>query len=211
MWSIRAHERRRLASAFVSNFSTPREATTVGGALERVRKMRAGGTRTGPIVFLTGAAGRRLSHDVPTFTASSVGARERRLSDGQAVQGGGLLEASSRRHRVLYRAWRRQACQKEGLPKAATGRKQFCCARRRQALQEEGCTKHDQGRGYCKAHGGGRRCKHEGCPKAARPGSTQHRQAHGGGKHCQRDDCFEIAAKCPGSTLCPQCLRGTQS
>ena len=40
--------------------------------------------------------------------------------------------------------------------------------------EEEGCSKQAQhGTGYCKAHGGGLRCQHEGCLKSAADGGTQ--------------------------------------
>jgi hypothetical protein len=64
--------------------------------------------------------------------------------------------------------------------------------------------------GACTAHGGGRRCQHLGCPKAAVSCGTQHCQAHGGGKRCQQDGCSKAVAKAPGSTLCTLCLRAAQ-
>jgi hypothetical protein len=47
--------------------------------------------------------------------------------------------------------------------------------------------------GACQAHGGGRRCQHLGCPKAAAGGGTQHCIAHGGGKRCQEEGCTKSA------------------
>ena len=42
-------------------------------------------------------------------------------------------------------------------------------------------------------HGGGRRCQHEGCLKAAQPGGTPHCRAHGGGRRCKEEDCTKGA------------------
>lgn len=42
--------------------------------------------------------------------------------------------------------------------------------------------------GLCIAHGGGRRCQMEGCPKSA-AGPTNFCVAHGGGKRCAHGDC----------------------
>jgi hypothetical protein len=64
--------------------------------------------------------------------------------------------------------------------------------------------------GACKAHGGGRRCQHLGCPKAAAGGGTQHCKAHGGGKRCQQEDCSKSVAKAPGSVYCTLCLQREQ-
>ena len=129
---------------------------------------------------------------------------------GQAVRGGELHEGSSRRHGLLYRAWRRQALS-EGCTTAAQGSKQFCKAHGGfKRFEDEGCSKHAVGSTrFCKAHGGGKRCQHKGCPKAAATGGTQHCAAHGGGKRCRQDNCFMPVARVAGSTLCTQCLRDT--
>jgi hypothetical protein len=42
--------------------------------------------------------------------------------------------------------------------------------------------------GACIAHGGGRRCQHDGCLKSAL-GDTEHCVAHGGGRRCQKEGC----------------------
>ena len=50
---------------------------------------------------------------------------------------------------------------------------QLECARGRRLCEEEGCSKGARGStGFCKAHGGGRRCQHEGCTTAATTGGT---------------------------------------
>jgi hypothetical protein len=55
---------------------------------------------------------------------------------------------------------------------------------------------------HCKVHGGGRRCQHLGCPKAAVGGGTPHCQARGGGRRCQHEGCSKHVAKAPGSVYC---------
>ena len=45
---------------------------------------------------------------------------------------------------------------------------------------------------YCKAHGGGMRCREPGCTMSAR-GSTNYCKAHGGGKRCQEPGCTKSA------------------
>ena len=58
--------------------------------------------------------------------------------------------------------------------------------------QELGCTKEARGTtGYCKAHGGGRRCQEVGCTTAAVTGGTQHCQAHGGGRRCRQAGMYQ--------------------
>jgi len=55
------------------------------------------------------------------------------------------------------------------------------------------CTKLAQGpTDYCKAHGGGTRCKTAGCKKAARGGSDCCAM-HGGGKRCSHEGCTKAA------------------
>jgi hypothetical protein len=51
--------------------------------------------------------------------------------------------------------------------------------------REAGCRSGDTE--HCVSHGGGRRCQHAGCPKAAQTGGTPHCQAHGGGRRCQQE------------------------
>ena len=53
---------------------------------------------------------------------------------------------------------------------------------------------------YCKAHGGGRRCTHDGCSKASAAGGTEHCIAHGGGRRCQHENCSTAAQG--GTPLC---------
>ena len=45
---------------------------------------------------------------------------------------------------------------------------------------------------YCKAHGGGKRCREPGCTKGAE-GSTNYCVAHGGGRRCQEPGCTKSA------------------
>jgi hypothetical protein len=40
--------------------------------------------------------------------------------------------------------------------------------------------------------------------------STLHCIAHGGGRRCQHEGCTKSVARAPGSTLCTLCLRRTQ-
>jgi hypothetical protein len=58
------------------------------------------------------------------------------------------------------------------------------------------------------AHGGGRRCQHDGCLTAAQGGGTQHCQAHGGGKRCHQEGCSKAVA--PGRVYCRLCLQREQ-
>ena len=59
--------------------------------------------------------------------------------------------------------------------------------------QHEGCLKSVQGnKGDCMAHGGGRWCQREGCPKLAQ-GGTGHCRAHGVGRRCQHEGCPKSA------------------
>jgi hypothetical protein len=44
----------------------------------------------------------------------------------------------------------------------------------------------------CTGHGGGRRCKHEGCTKSAQS-STDYCVRHGGGKKCTVPGCGKVA------------------
>ena len=75
----------------------------------------------------------------------------------------------------------------------------------------EGCSKWAQSGGtpHCKAHGGGKRCQHEGCCKSA-IGDTEHCKAHGGGRRCQQDGCTKPVAHAPGSVYCTLCAQGAQ-
>jgi hypothetical protein len=59
--------------------------------------------------------------------------------------------------------------------------------------QHEGCSKSAVGAQYCKAHGGGRRCQQEGCSKAAVQDGTDHCKTHGGGRRCQHLGCSKAA------------------
>jgi hypothetical protein len=61
-------------------------------------------------------------------------------------------------------------------------------------LTLEGCSKGAAGgTPHCIAHGGDRRCQHEGCSKSAVAGGTPHCIAHGGGRRCQHQRCSKSA------------------
>ncbi|CAK9047384.1 Probable WRKY transcription factor 19 (WRKY DNA-binding protein 19), partial [Durusdinium trenchii] len=62
--------------------------------------------------------------------------------------------------------------------------------KRKRECKWDGCSKWEQGGGYCKSHGGGRRCKFEDCLKSAQ-GKSSLCIAHGGdrGKRCVEDGC----------------------
>lgn len=45
---------------------------------------------------------------------------------------------------------------------------------------------------FCTSHGGGKRCKVEGCDKSAQS-STDFCVKHGGGKKCQFEGCEKVA------------------
>jgi hypothetical protein len=107
----------------------------------------------------------------------------RRARRRQAVSARGLLQVgSSRRHAPLQGAWRRQAVPRRGLHQGG------CC--RRYTPLHTG-TRSVQ---VPVAHGGGRRCQHEGCSKAVEGGGTPHCKAHGGGRRCQEEGCTKSAA-----------------
>jgi hypothetical protein len=57
---------------------------------------------------------------------------------------------------------------------------------------EKVANRDSSGTPHCSAHGGGRRCQHEGCSKGAR-GDTEHCKAHGGGRRCQKEGCLKSA------------------
>ena len=87
-------------------------------------------------------------------------------------------------------------CREESCSKQAQGGRDYCVAHgggRR--CQHKGCSKAAAGGGtiHCKAHGGGRRCQHKGCSKAAAGGGTMHCVAHGGGRRCQYEGCLSSA------------------
>ena len=64
----------------------------------------------------------------------------------------------------------------------------------RRPCEEEGCSKGAIAGPHCIAHGGGKRCQHEGCPKSASfAGGTQQCRAHGGGRRCQTANCIKGA------------------
>ncbi|KAI4971418.1 hypothetical protein ZWY2020_002332 [Hordeum vulgare] len=59
--------------------------------------------------------------------------------------------------------------------------------------RKEGCNKGAEGKTiFCKAHGGGRRCGHLGCTKSAE-GRTEFCIGHGGGRRCIHDGCRRAA------------------
>jgi hypothetical protein len=95
----------------------------------------------------------------------------------------------------------KRQCELAGCSKwAKTGGTPHCLAHGGgKRCQHEGCLKSALGdTQYCSAHGGGRRCQHEGCSKAAQTGGTPHCRAHGGGRRCQHEGCSKAAE---GGTL----------
>jgi hypothetical protein len=123
----------------------------------------------------------------------------------QTLPARGLLEVRSRRHRALVMnlefsiLWPRRQIRQAGA------RLRDSCHERLLALTPGADTEH------CAAHGGGRRCQHEGCPKPAATGGTLHCQAHGGGRRCQQEGCSKAVARGPGSTLCARSVCGPHS
>merc|ERR1712146_548159 len=69
--------------------------------------------------------------------------------------------------------------------------------RRKRICRARGCEKLDKGRGYCKAHGGGKRCSVAGCSKSAR-GSSGLCIGHGGGPRCCIPGCTKSARTVQG-------------
>lgn len=59
------------------------------------------------------------------------------------------------------------------------------------------CPKIDKGGGFCKSHGGGRRCGVDGCQKTSR-GSSGRCISHGGGPKCTHEGCMKSARKVGG-------------
>jgi hypothetical protein len=101
-------------------------------------------------------------------------------------------------------------CQRKDCLLLAVGGTQHCKAHGGgKRCKHEGCAKAAAtgGTQHCVAHGGGRRCQQEGCTKGAATGGTPHCQAHGGGKRCQKEGCTKHVANAPGSVLCASCLR----
>jgi len=62
----------------------------------------------------------------------------------------------------------------------------------RKVCKYKQCEKVDKGGGFCKSHGGGRRCKMDDCSRSAR-GSSGLCISHGGGPKCAHVDCTKSA------------------
>jgi hypothetical protein len=95
-------------------------------------------------------------------------------------------------------------CKKEGCSKATVpGGTPHCKLHGGgKRCKEEGCDKLAPGnQDHCKQHGGGRRCQHEGCNKAAAAGGTEHCKAHGGGRRCTHDGCSKVSPGLPRAAL----------
>jgi hypothetical protein len=153
---------------------------------------------------------------------------------GQALPTVGLLEVRCRRHRPRMHCKARgggRRCQQEGCSKACM---QLLEATRNTGSRTEEaalpCMHHEGSikssleatrstsdeltvlyTEHCIAHGGGRRCQHEGCPKAA--ASVRRNAALQGAWWRQavpaRRNSKSIV-RAPGSTLCTLCLLGKQ-
>jgi hypothetical protein len=57
---------------------------------------------------------------------------------------------------------------------------------------------------------GRRQCELDGCSKWAQSVGAPHRKAHGGGKRCQHEGCFKSVTRAPGSVYCTLCLQREQ-
>jgi hypothetical protein len=104
------------------------------------------------------------------------------------VPRGVLHQIRCRRHGVLQGARGRQALPDGGLLQVRSRRHGTLVMN----LQFSILMAQTTDTAHCVAHGGGRRCQHEGCLKSAR-GGTLHCQAHGGGRRCQTVDCPKSA------------------
>jgi hypothetical protein len=63
---------------------------------------------------------------------------------------------------------------------------------------------------FCKAHGGGKRCTHEGCAKSA-AGATSFCIGHGGGRRCNHavalgESCSHMAVRPPSRLSGEPCV-----
>ncbi|CAK9022538.1 Probable WRKY transcription factor 19 (WRKY DNA-binding protein 19), partial [Durusdinium trenchii] len=90
-------------------------------------------------------------------------------------------------------------CEFVGCMKSAPGKSPFCAGhggKRGKGCAEEGCEKGALKGGYCKSHGGGRRCEFEDCTKSAM-GKSLLCIAHGGQrkKRCTEEGCEKGALK----------------
>ncbi|CAK9054089.1 Probable WRKY transcription factor 19 (WRKY DNA-binding protein 19), partial [Durusdinium trenchii] len=106
-------------------------------------------------------------------------------------------EAKQGGHCVSHGGGRR--CEFEDCMKSAAGKSLLCIAHggdRGKRCAAEGCEKRARRGGYCKSHGGGRRCEFEDCMKSA-TGKSSLCVAHGGdrGKRCGEEGCGKLALK----------------
>jgi hypothetical protein len=110
------------------------------------------------------------------------------------VRGGGLFEVGYRQHEVLQGAWRGKAMPARGLHQRGSSRRYATLVMNLQFSILMAQTPH------CIAHGGGRRCQHEGFSKYAL-GDTEHCRVHGGGRRCQHEGCVKGAEGGATSTV----------
>ena len=66
--------------------------------------------------------------------------------------------------------------------------KESPCKKKKERCSHGKCGNESVSKGLCKRHGGGMRCAHEGCVKAAQ-GTRELCIQHGGGKQCSHDKC----------------------
>jgi hypothetical protein len=122
------------------------------------------------------------------------GGRQEDYDGKSAVQVERLRDGCpSRRDAALHLTWRGQTVSRRGLL-AQDGTPNCISHGGGRRCLHEGCSKAAARGGpeFCKAHGGGRRCLHEGCYKSAQ-GGTRHCKAHGGGRRCVHEACPKSA------------------
>jgi hypothetical protein len=116
----------------------------------------------------------------------------------------GCLQIRPRRYTALYRARRRQAVPALGLPQVGSNRRhtELQGAWRRQAVPARGLHQ-VRSRRY-----GALRLAWRGQALPAR--GLPHCILHGGGKRCKQEGCSKPVAPGPGSVYCKQCLQSEQ-
>jgi len=89
---------------------------------------------------------------------------------------------------------KRRRCSRPECNKYSQGPTTLCVAHGGGKLcAKEGCPKVSKGGGYCIQHGGGKRCEREECSKSAK-GPTGFCIAHGGGKRCRIISCQKLVS-----------------
>jgi len=98
----------------------------------------------------------------------------------------------------------------EAAAENAVGEPSVKKARERKYCSEPNCKSWTQPGGKCKAHGGGKRCEHPGCDKAAQGASSSRCFSHGGGRKCNEDGCEKKAQGASGLCVAhgggPRCI-----